>query len=562
MRAYYALVDDLLSEEDFEEFALSFSGGLNADHDLRSAAAAAAGKLGRLHTKIADIRKGPTLTSFYCRIIDRYLTPESEAAVNLLDEFNSSPEYPDYPCAGVDSGLFSSYSHGSGCSGADGGGRYVNTSSESYHSRRRMQKSRIRQNVSGYVRESVSESHPEFPSLRLMLLGGDDTGEVLIHFRDEMASAVMEIPAGSVIEVAGRYKRSGEVYAVDIRLSDNDIFLRKDGQKKILCESVCFVILGITCGYYGGEGEGDGPSYFRLFCGRGTDTFTITFRDFSVPEDISEGVCARADHLIRIPSVNGDIIFSAGRDSALIPSENPVEFTYSSPSGAKPGRSASYLCRVLSLGRVHRFYSGKGSLSCVRNATVEDYYPADSDLLCSSVSDFQYGCGDDSPCGSYAPSLLYVPSGGSHCRNIVLWGEHAKIPVSEGEIIEIVNGSAKIPDDTHYPANCCGGCEIHAGISSLVRVVTYDYCGAGEMISFEGMVIEDLSGFIIENGSVCYVLSGMTDGLCNGTPAKVSGILYGMRIDVVNFTNQSLSKNNINGDIGNVLSESVKGDNL
>lgn len=560
MRAYYALVDDLLSEEEFEEFALSLSDGLNADHDLRFAAAAAAEKLGRLHTKIAEIRKGPTLISFYCRIIGRYLTPESESAVNLLDELNSGSDIPDNFSQDEGSDQFSSYSDSSGFS--DGDSRYVNTSSERYQSQKRVQKSRIRQNVSGYIRESLSESLPEFPSLRLMLLVGDDTGEVIIHFRDEMASAVMEIPDGSVIEVAGRYKGSGELYAVDIRLSDNDISLRKDGQREILYESVCFVILGITCRSYGDEGEGDAPSYFRLFCGSGNDTFTITFRDSSLPEEISEGFCAKAEHLIRIPSSGGEIRFSAGRNSALIPADSPVEFTYSSPSYAKPGRSASFLCRVLSLGRVHQFYSGKGSLSCVRNMTVVDYDPADNDFLCSSDSDLQYGCGDDSPCGPDLPSLLHIPSGVSHCQNVVLWGEHAKIPVSEGEIIEIVNGFAKIPDDTYPIAGCSGRYEIHAGVSSLVRVVTSGYCGSEEKISFEGMVIEDFSGFIIENGSLCYILSGMTDGLCNGIPAEVSGILYGMRIDVLNFRNFSLSKNNINCDIDYLLSESANGVNL
>jgi hypothetical protein len=560
VRAYYALVDDLLSEEEFEEFALSLSDGLSADHDLRFAAAAAAEKLGRLHTKIAEIRKGPTLTSFYCRIIGRYLTPESESAVNLLDELNSGSEFPDDFCKGEGSDLFSSYSDSSGFS--DGESRYVNTSSERHHSQKRVQKSRSGQNLYGHLRSGLSESLPEFPSLRLMLLVGDDTGEVIIHFRDEMASAVMEIPDGSVIEVAGRYKGSGELYAVDIRLSDNEISLRKDGQRKILYESVCFVILGITFRSYGDEGEGDGPSYFRLFCGSGNYTFTITFRDFSLPEDIFQGVCAKAKHLIRIPSAGGEIRFSAGRNSSLIPADGPAEFTYSSPSDARPGRSASFLCRVISLGRVHQFYSGKGSLSCVRNMTVADYDPADNDFLCSSDSDLQCGCGDDLPCGPDLPPILYIPSGGSHCQNVVLWGEHAKIPVSEGEIIEIVNGFAKIPDDARPMAGCSGGYEIHAGINSLVRVVTSDYCGSEEKISFEGMVIEDFSGFIIENGSLCYILSGMTDGLCNGIPAKVSGILYGMRIDVVNFRNYALSNNNINCEIDNIVSESTKADNL
>ncbi|UUX93493.1 hypothetical protein [Methanoplanus endosymbiosus] len=609
MRAYYALVDDLVSEEEFEELLLSSSGGLTPDHDSHSAAAAAAGKLGRLHTKIADIKKGPTLTSFYCRIIDRYLPPESEASVNFPDELNSGSEYPGSSGQDEESHLFSSYSQSFNYS--DGGGRYVNTSSESYHSNRQAQKSRLRQNLSGRAGKSFSESglkpnprfSPEFPNIRLMLLCGDETGEVIVHFRDEMASAVMEVPAGSVLEVAGRYKSSGEVYAVDLRLSDAYISPREDGQKKILCSSVDFVILGIKFGHYGDKGsdrdyrhkgggssqfhrgernstkcgsitgeysgcnisgEGDNPLYFRLFCGRGTDTFTITFRDFSLPEDISEGTSAKAEYLIRIPSASGDLRFSAGRKSTLIPAYNPADFTYSSPSQAKPGHSASFICRLLSVGRVHQFYSVNGSVSCVRNLVVADYESDSADSTHCSVSDSQGDCTECSSCGPGLPSVSSVPdlisaaSGEPVCRNVVLWGDNAEIPVSEGEIIEIVNGFAKIPDNNNSMYNSCGGCEIHAGVNSLLRVVTSRYCTGREKISFYGVVIETASGLIIENGSLCYVLSGRTDGLCNGMPAEVSGSLYGMRIDVDNFRINALSKNNICSDIVNLLSESQR----
>lgn len=573
MRAYYALVDDLVSEDEFEELVLSYSDGLKPDHDLHSAAALAAGKLGRLHTKIADIKKGPTLISFYCRIIDRYLPPDSEAAVNLLCEldsvsesgFNSvqniSPDLLSGCSEGTGNGDISCYFFGDGGSRSDpeysdGGGRYVNTSSENYYSLKRTHKgcgdnsqdmiSSDQDGSSDYAQESFSE----FPSVRLMLLCGDETGEVILHFRNEMASAVMEIPSGSVIEVAARYKKAGEAYAADMQLSDQDIILREDGQDKIFYDYIRFVVLGIKTGngtyvgsadsrglsngYFGSELSDDlsQPAYFTVLCGNGTETFTVFFRDSEIPEFLCEGTSLRAGNLIRIPSVNGDLRFTAGKTTNLVPAEEPVTFSYNSPSRAEAGISGSFICHVLSAGKAREFYSKNGEISYVRNLIVADV-----------------GYNDGS---AGIPAVQGVETSG---QNVVLWGENALVPISEGEIAVIVNGFVKNRDLSLSQDNSCSVYEIHVGTNSIVRAVTSEYPVSCRNISFAGVVIETPSGFIIEDGELCYLLSGQVQDLSNGIYAEVSGILYSMRIDVLNWSNVVSSDNNILKNISFLLPE-------
>ncbi|MBP2133913.1 replication factor A1 [Methanomicrobium sp. W14] len=71
MRAYYALVDDILSWDEFEEKVYSLNPDPEDEESENIAAAGVAEELGRLHRKISGLRAGPTLSSFFCKVIEK-----------------------------------------------------------------------------------------------------------------------------------------------------------------------------------------------------------------------------------------------------------------------------------------------------------------------------------------------------------------------------------------------------------------------------------------------------------------------------------------------------------
>ncbi|MBN2734923.1 MAG: hypothetical protein JXQ82_08730 [Methanomicrobiaceae archaeon] len=71
MRAYYALVDDILEWDEFEEAVYSINACPDSEESENNAAAAIAERYGRLHPKISKLSPKPTLNSFFCRVIEK-----------------------------------------------------------------------------------------------------------------------------------------------------------------------------------------------------------------------------------------------------------------------------------------------------------------------------------------------------------------------------------------------------------------------------------------------------------------------------------------------------------
>ncbi|MDD4126752.1 MAG: hypothetical protein PHV39_03590 [Methanomicrobium sp.] len=71
MRAYYALVDDILPWDEFEEEVCSLNLNPDDEESENRAAAEVVLKYGRLHPKISQLSPKPTLNSFFCRVIEK-----------------------------------------------------------------------------------------------------------------------------------------------------------------------------------------------------------------------------------------------------------------------------------------------------------------------------------------------------------------------------------------------------------------------------------------------------------------------------------------------------------
>ena len=62
-------MDDLCSWEEFERLVLNKTESSGEESDGRSAARDVVSDAGRLHTRLSDLKAGPTLVSFFCRVI-------------------------------------------------------------------------------------------------------------------------------------------------------------------------------------------------------------------------------------------------------------------------------------------------------------------------------------------------------------------------------------------------------------------------------------------------------------------------------------------------------------
>ncbi len=191
MRAYFALVDDLLTWEEFEAkvgAVCKKEGDEDAEID---AARSVAESLGRLHTKIADLKPGPTLCSFFCKVIEK----------GDIIRFDRD--------AGRDSG-------GDLRTGAP---------------------SKLIADEDEDSDESLLIMSPdeEPPGLLRRVLVGDETGEAVLMFWDMKVHGTEDIRAGDVIEVAARFRSLSNIIAVDLQEADRDInvSLRKSGIKTI-----------------------------------------------------------------------------------------------------------------------------------------------------------------------------------------------------------------------------------------------------------------------------------------------------------------------------------------
>ncbi|MDD3407958.1 MAG: hypothetical protein PHP13_07750 [Methanomicrobium sp.] len=70
MRAYFALVDDILTWDEFEEEVCSINQNPDDEESENQAAAAVAKNYSRLHLKISELTPKPTLNSFFCKVIE------------------------------------------------------------------------------------------------------------------------------------------------------------------------------------------------------------------------------------------------------------------------------------------------------------------------------------------------------------------------------------------------------------------------------------------------------------------------------------------------------------
>jgi replication factor A1 len=404
MRFHHALVDDLVSEADFEkrvEEKVEACGGLV---DEPTAAMLVVGDLGRAHRKLRDLSGSASLVCFFGRVL----------AVNEPRTF---------------------------------------------------------------VRSDGEEGR-----IATVVLG-DETGRVEMALFDEKADAVAEIEIGEVIEAIARLspRRRGEVTA---------LALQKAG-----CEVDCPVPAN---GVVAPAENAVVPLVVRVLSLRPPRPFTRrdgtpgtmtealvgdeegVFRLIAWAPGVFDGI-ARGD-TIRVPgakpSRRGDRReYSVDEGTVIEPTEAAVEVR-ATPLGALPGEgTVSIAGSVRTVQPPRQFVSRSGEPSWVRNLVLADE-------------------------SGEAP--------------VVLWGDHALLPLEVGDRLEIYGGTAK-------PGRY-GELEVSAGWSSAVLAPV----NVERKVVIEGTVLATPAGLFIDDGVERFQLAAGEFDM--GDELRIEGLLRGHRL--------------------------------
>jgi len=406
MRFHYALVDDLISEAEFEERVEAKIAALGGLVDEPTAAMLVVGDLGRAHRKVRDLFGKASLVLFFGRVL----------AVSPPRTFVR----------------------------ADGEEGRVAT-----------------------------------------VILGDETGRVEVALFDEKADAIGELEAGEVLEVIARpsTRRRGAVTA---------LALQKSG-----CEVDC----PVPPGDLGAGAPGPAPPaglVVRVLCVRPPRTF---MRRDGTPGTMTEALVGDGYGVFRLVAwqpglLDGLAPGTAVRVSGLESGRRPDrrEFSIDEGSTVEPVESGPEVGTVpigsfLRRGRVsirgevralqppRRFITRSGEPSWVRNLVLGD------------------GTGE---------------------TPVVLWGDHALLPVAVGDRLEVYGGTVK-------PGRF-GDLEVSAGWSTAVLLPS----GGEVPVVIEGTVLETPAGRFIDDGHRRFLLDGGPFGM--GEELRVEGRLSGNRL--------------------------------
>ena len=508
MRAYHALVDDLLTWEEFEARVSAVCQKENDEDAETEAARSVAESLGRLHVKIADLKKGPTLCSFFCNVIEK----------GDIIRFERDSDAGAHSYIDPDDDIF------------------------------------------------VTESpDAEPPGLLRRVLVGDDTGEAFLVFRDMKVHGTQDIRIGDVLEVAARFRGLSNVIAVDLQEADKgvDVFLRKSGMKTLKPLNLRVKILSLeerdlpsvaksagysktvnTAGSDGNSNNADNTPRHRFSdayvwvieghvssskvdgteAGEGAVTGNANcfarirvFGDAvrATLREAGEGAVAELDGITQRPSRFA--YYYAGDESAVsicrpddenifskdyVPAEVSFERLADLPEDSEKIsvsvriEDAGHVGSYLRLPRKRRRLKGFGDAGYGSDAANEE-----SEAAGGAVEE-----------GIYRPENIFrvrrcIVSDASARSEIsarlVLWGRQAEIPLSNGDIVRVYNCNIRYADmaDSRYDfkgAAGNAGFEIHAGSNSCVKVLH----GDGGFGDVSGVIMVFPEGLcIIESGS-------------------------------------------------------------
>lgn len=406
MLFHHALVDDLISKEEFErrvEQKIDECGDLV---DEPTAAMMVVGELGREHVKIRGLSAKSSLFSFFGKVVDKTEPKEFDRA--------------------------------------DGEKGWVAT-----------------------------------------LLLGDETGTTRVVLWDEKAGAALDVTAGEVLEVIGRHpgKSTKEIYALALRKVTVEItgpvLKNGAGAGSLSNEPVELDVVLIARGEPRTFTRRDGSTGEMVDAvigdGDGTARIVAWVPDLLLP--VAPGTALHISGAKPNPRDEGRS-YSLDEKSTVAPSGRAITVPFSPLGTVGDTGTYSVRGRVKQIQQPRSFSTRNGTPSWVRNAMITD---------------------------------------GSDELKVVLWGDHALVPLKAGDCIEAYHAQAK--------AGRFGDIELGVGRGSAL-VVPAEATDPVPVV-FSGTIIPGQGCTFIDNGTDRYLIE---TGLPPGTEVTVTGNRSGNRI--------------------------------
>jgi len=399
---HYALVDDLITKEEFEQRVEKKIDECGDLVDEPTAAMMVVGELGREHVKIKGLSAKSSLFSFFGKVVDKTEPKEFDRA--------------------------------------DGEKGWVAT-----------------------------------------LLLGDETGTTRVVLWDEKAGAALDVEVGEVLEVIGRHpgKSTREIYALALRKVSIEIAgpSGKNGNGGLSNEPVELDVLLIF--------RGEPRTYTRRDGSNGEMVEALVADSLGTarlvawaPELLlaaSPGSCL---HITGAKPNQRDEArsYSLDEKSTVVPTDLAVSVPFTPPGSVGDQGIYSVTGEVKQVQQPRSFTTRNGTSSWVKNIVITD---------------------------------------GSDDLNVVLWGDHALVPLAAGDRIEVFHATAK-------PGRF-GNIELAAGRGSVVRVPD----DRARPLVFTGTIIPGPGCTFIDNGSERYLIEADFPA---GTELRVTGTVQGSRI--------------------------------
>jgi replication factor A1 len=402
---HYALVDDLLTKEEFERRVAEKIDACGDLIDEPTAAMLVVNELGRAHVRINGLLAKSSLFSFFAKVLDK----------TDIREFDR----------------------------ADGERGAVAT-----------------------------------------LLVGDETGTTRVVLWDERAAAADEIAIGDVLEIIGRHagRNTREIYALALRKSTSDISCNGAGPSA------------------GALSLSNEPLDLDVILVAANKSRTFRKKDGTIGEMV-EAVVADENGTARLVAWTKDIL-------AGIPGKTALHITGAKPDGRGEGRAYSLNEKstvAVTERQITIPFTPVGSISDQGIFSVQGVVKQVREPRAFTSRDGR---------ASWVRNIVVTDGTGD--LNVVLWGDHALLPVSPSQAIEVYHANAK-----HGKS---GTIELGAGRGSAVILPAVQ---SGPII-FEGTVIVSKGNIFIDNGQERYLLEG--GDLPAWREVKVQGTLSGDRI--------------------------------
>ncbi|MBT8507526.1 hypothetical protein AZH53_03700 [Methanomicrobiaceae archaeon CYW5] len=344
------------------------------------------------------------------------------------------------------------------------------------------------------------------PGLVGRVLLGDISGEVWLVLWDEQALSIADMRVGEVLEIVGKLREGGEVFALDMQRTACDIPTRREpggfspsGPDE---ESVAGRIMAVGPTQTFTRRDGTDGTKTNVVVGGDDGCAVVVVWDPAIAAGLAPGRSYRFTGVRRNDRSQG-VEYSLGRAGSVVPVDEAFMPRYDEADAITEGDCVSLSGSVRSSAPVREFTTRKGDISWVRNAELE------------------------------------TDTGRVH---LVLWGEDAKTELIEGTPLAIYNAIVK--------RGRYGDLEVHGSWGSVLAVEragdglpgrengesdeddtgwdpaadTASALGEPVEVRITGTVIDTAEGRCIDDGTTCYRCDA---ALLPGAEVVVEGMLDG-----------------------------------